>query len=74
MMATAIYGINLLADLLTTKAVRRTLGTEWLHSNCDKCCAQILQRKTSVSNIYYEFPPPHVLCIHFSVLSKILQT
>jgi hypothetical protein len=70
--ATAINGINLLEGLPTTKAVRCMLEAERLHNIYDKCSAQMLQRKTSVSNIYCKSPPPHVLCMNFSAFSKKL--
>jgi hypothetical protein len=44
MIAAAIYGINLLADLLTMKAVRCILGPQLLHSDCDKCSAQYYRK------------------------------
>jgi hypothetical protein len=52
MVATEMNYINLLAGLATTKLIRCTLEAEWLCNNYHKCSAQILQRKTSVSNIY----------------------
>jgi hypothetical protein len=66
MVVTTLNDFNLLAGMMTTNVIRCMLEAEWLYNNYNKFIAQILQRKASVSNIFYKFPPPHTLCMYFS--------
>jgi hypothetical protein len=53
MVAKTINDVNLLAGVLSIKAVGCALEAEWLHRNYHKCNAQALQGRIYVPNICY---------------------